>query len=175
MCEERFVNYKVPVSISKYFYFKTSSITSSRYLRCTVRCPVSSPDSNAAAGGISRGTSLLLQAEEVKPQKAGQPQRDMTWEWAGVSALWGCPVADGSQCTSVLGCSSSGGTRVRCGPHTWAQVPWQTRALVAPEGTGKPPSSLCSLARLAFPPPSVLLAFPIEASTLQPLPQALLS
>lgn len=87
MCEERFVNYKVLDSISKYFYFKTSSITSSRYLRCTVRCPVSSPDSNEAAGGISRGTSLLLQAEEVKPQKAGQPQRDMTWEWVGVSAL----------------------------------------------------------------------------------------
>ena len=47
------------------------SITASRYLWGTVRYRVSSPDSNVAAGGISRGTRLLLQADEVEPQKAG--------------------------------------------------------------------------------------------------------
>ena len=118
---------------------------------------MSSPDSNVAAGGISRGTSLLLQAEEMKPQKAGQPQRDMTWEWAGVSALWGCPTADGSQCTSVLGCSSSGRIRLRCGPHTWAQVPWQTRALVVPEGTGKHLAVFAHLPVWHFPLPQFCL------------------
>lgn len=127
---------------------------------CGHLCLVSSPDSNAAAGGISGGTSFLLQVEEMKPQKAGQPERDMTWEWAGVSALWGCPKADGSQCTSVLGCSSSGGTRLRCGLHAWAQVPWQTRALVAPEGTGKHLAVFAHLPVCYFPLPQFCLLFP---------------
>ena len=96
VCEERFVNYKAPDSISKYFYFETSSITSSRYLRGTVRYTVSSK--------WRRWSHRRLVSH-----------RDMTWEWAGVSALWGRPPADGSQRTSILGCSSSGGTGLRCG------------------------------------------------------------
>lgn len=65
VCEEPFVNYKVPNSIYKYFYFKTSTIASRRYLWCTVPHPASSPDLNAAAGGISSVTSIPSQGREA--------------------------------------------------------------------------------------------------------------
>ena len=57
----------------------------------------------------------------------------MTWEWAGVSALWGCPRLMG------VSVPASWAARPPVGQgwsvaHAWAQVPWQTRALVAPRG-----------------------------------------
>ena len=174
VCEERFVNYKAPDSISKYFYFETSSITSSRYLRGTVRYTVSSSDSNAAAGGISRSSRLLLQVEEVKPQEAGQPQRHDLGVGGGQCPLGALPGWwesayqhpgllvlrwDRAEVWHTLGHRSLG----RC--ELW----------LPPEGTSTPLVAVFADLCLAFPPPSLLLAFPIEASTLQPLPQALLS
>lgn len=173
VCEEPFVNYKVPNSIYKYFYFKTSTIASRRYLWGTVPHPASSPDLNAAAGGISRVTSIPSQGGEAVSLYFEATERwSATYRHGpgvgaggGISAPWLMGVSvqrSWAVCPLVRR-----GWRVG---HTFPHRLLSRHELWLPaEGTSTPSYCLFSLSCLAFPTPSILLSFPIESSAPQPL------
>lgn len=82
-------------------------------------------------------------------------------------------MADGSQCTDVLGLSS-GESRLMCGPKSSAGLLSSPELQLPVEGNGTPSHCLLSLSCLALPIPSILLSSPIELSAPQPLAEALL-
>lgn len=82
-------------------------------------------------------------------------------------------MADGSQCTDVLGLSS-GESRLMCGPKSSAGLLSSPELQLPVEGNETPSHCLLSLSCLALPIPSILLSSPIELSAPQPLAEALL-
>lgn len=176
-CKEHLLNYKVPDSIYNYFHIKTSSITSSRHLWCSVLCPVSPADLKAAAGDTSRWvTSILHQVEEATSLYFETTEG---W-WATlsheleVSSGGRLVPPGGSPASALMGVSAqrfwASCPLVRQGWGVVHTVPQQAGALVAHRGNQH--TIFLSFLTLT---PSILLSFPIKPSTSQPLPQALFS